>query len=144
MKIGILGSGVVAQVLAGGFIKHGHEVTVGTRSPDKLKEWSAKYPSAHIAGFPEAAKFGELAVLAVKGSVALDALRLAGAANFAGKTVIDVTNPIADAPPVNGDGTSAARISEGAFRQGIQLGRQRFHGQPAIQGRQADHVHLRQ
>jgi predicted dinucleotide-binding enzyme len=41
-------------------------------------------------------------VLAVKGSVASTALESAGAANLAGKTVIDATNPIADAPPDNG------------------------------------------
>jgi len=41
-------------------------------------------------------------VLAVKGSAAADVLKAAGAANLAGKTVIDTTNPIADAPPVNG------------------------------------------
>jgi len=41
-------------------------------------------------------------VLAVKGTAAGDALRAAGAANLSGKTVIDATNPIADAPPVNG------------------------------------------
>jgi 8-hydroxy-5-deazaflavin:NADPH oxidoreductase len=38
----------------------------------------------------------------VKGSVALDALRLAGQDAIAGKVVIDTTNPIAGAPPVNG------------------------------------------
>ena len=102
MKIGILGSGDVAKALAGGFLKHGHDVTLGTRTPEKLAEWAAKKPKAHIASFAEAAKFGELVVLAVKGTVAADALRLAGAANFAGKPVIDATNPIADAPPVNG------------------------------------------
>jgi predicted dinucleotide-binding enzyme len=41
-------------------------------------------------------------VLAAKGTAAMEVLRLAGAANLAGKPVIDVTNPIADAPPVNG------------------------------------------
>jgi 8-hydroxy-5-deazaflavin:NADPH oxidoreductase len=41
-------------------------------------------------------------VLAVKGIAALDALHLASAANLEGKPVIDATNPIADAPPVNG------------------------------------------
>jgi 8-hydroxy-5-deazaflavin:NADPH oxidoreductase len=102
MKVGILGSGVVAQALAGGFIKHGHDVTMGTRTPDKLKEWSGKNPGARVASFSDAAKFGELVVLAVKGTAALDVLRLAGAPQLAGKTVIDVTNPIADAPPVNG------------------------------------------
>ncbi len=102
MKIGILGSGDVAKALAVGFLKHGHDVTLGTRTPAKLAEWGAKNPKAHIAGFADAAKFGELVVLAVKGNAASEVLRLAGAANFAGKPVIDVTNPIADAPPVNG------------------------------------------
>jgi predicted dinucleotide-binding enzyme len=41
-------------------------------------------------------------VLAVKGSVVSEALRAAGGDNLAGKVVIDATNPIADAPPVNG------------------------------------------
>jgi len=102
MKIGILGSGVVAQALAGGFLKHGHDVTMGTRTPGKLAEFAAKNSTARIASFADAAKFGELVVLAVKGTAAMDVLRLAGDANFAGKPVMDVTNPIADAPPVNG------------------------------------------
>ena len=102
MRVGILGSGDVARSLAGGFLKHGHDVTLGTRTPAKLAEWAAKHPKAHVADFADAAKFGELVVLAVKGAAALDVLRMAGEANLAGKTVIDVTNPIADAPPVNG------------------------------------------
>ncbi|ADE12213.1 NADPH-dependent F420 reductase [Sideroxydans lithotrophicus] len=102
MKIGILGSGDVAKALAGGFIKHGHDVALGTRTPAKLADWAARNPKAKLASFADAARFGELAVLAVKGSAAADVLRLAGAANLAGKPVIDATNPIADAPPVNG------------------------------------------
>ena len=102
MKIGILGSGDVAKALAGGFLKHGHDVTLGTRTPAKLAEWAAKNPKACLASFAEAAKFGELVVLAVKGAVAAEALRLAGSANLADKPVIDATNPIADAPPSNG------------------------------------------
>ena len=102
MKIGILGSGIVAQSLAAGFLRHGHEVTLGTRTASKLADWNKQNPKADIAGFSETAKFGELVVLAVKGSAALEALRAAGAANLAGKTVIDATNPIADAPPSNG------------------------------------------
>jgi predicted dinucleotide-binding enzyme len=102
MKVGILGSGDVAKALGSGFLKHGHDVTIGTRTPAKLAEWARQNPGARIAGFADAAKFAELGVLAVKGSAALDALRAAGAANLAGKPVIDATNPIADAPPVNG------------------------------------------
>lgn len=102
MKVGVLGSGDVARTLAGGFIKHDHQVRLGTRSPAKLAEWAAANPSIAVGTFSEAAQFGELVVLAVKGTAAREALALAGDRNFAGKTVIDATNPIADAPPVNG------------------------------------------
>jgi 8-hydroxy-5-deazaflavin:NADPH oxidoreductase len=102
MKVGILGSGDVAKALAGGFLKHGHDVTLGTRTPNKLADWAKANPKARIASFAEAAKFAELVVLAVKGTVAADVLRAAGAANLVRKTVIDATNPIADAPPING------------------------------------------
>jgi predicted dinucleotide-binding enzyme len=102
VKVGILGSGDVGKTLARGFIKHGHQVMLGTRTGDKLAEWAAQNPSARIGGFTETATFGEIVVLAVKGTVALDALQLAGATALAGKTVIDAANPIADTPPVNG------------------------------------------
>ncbi len=102
MKVGILGSGDVAKALAAGFLKHGHRVVLGTRDAGKLKDWVVQHQGAQTGSFADAAKFGELVVLAVKGTVALDALNAAGAVNLAGKPVIDATNPIADAPPVNG------------------------------------------
>ena len=102
MKVGILGSGDVAKALAIGFLKHGHEVLMGTRSPAKLADWAKQNPKGRIGSFAEAANFADLAVLAVKGTVAADALRTAGPANLAGKSVIDATNPISDLPPVNG------------------------------------------
>jgi 8-hydroxy-5-deazaflavin:NADPH oxidoreductase len=102
MKVGVLGSGDVAKALASGFLKHGHSVVIGTRDPSKLDGWAAQNPKGRVGSFADAAAFGDLAVLAVKGTVAVDALRLATAANLAGKPVIDATNPIADLPPVNG------------------------------------------
>jgi predicted dinucleotide-binding enzyme len=102
MKVGILGSGDVAKVLAGGFLKHRHEVMMGTRTPAKLTAWAAQNPKGLVGSFANAAKFGELIVLAVKGTFAVNALRAAGAEHLVGKPVIDATNPIADAPPVNG------------------------------------------
>ena len=102
MKVGIIGSGDVAKALGAGFLKHGHDVVLGTRDRAKLADWLAQHRGARADGFAEAAKFGDLVVLAVKGTVALGALRAAGAANLAGKPVLDATNPIADAPPVNG------------------------------------------
>src|SRR5215467_11126077 len=102
MKIGVLGSGVVAQTLGGGFIKHGHEVTLGTRETAKLADWQKQNPKARVGSFADTANFGEVVVLAVKGTVAADALRAAGTANLAGKVVIDAANPIADVPPTAG------------------------------------------
>jgi predicted dinucleotide-binding enzyme len=102
MKIGVLGSGDVAKTLAAGLVKHGHEVKLGTRAPDKLADWAKQNSKVGITSFSETAKFGELVILAVKGTAAADALRAAGAANLSGKIVIDATNPIADAPPDNG------------------------------------------
>jgi predicted dinucleotide-binding enzyme len=102
MKVGILGSGDVGKVLAAGFLKHSHEAMIGTRTPDKLAEWGQKNPRGQIGSFEDAAKFAELIVLAVKGEAAKDALLAAGVNNLNGKIVVDATNPIADAPPVNG------------------------------------------
>lgn len=102
MNIGVIGSGVVAQTLAAGFAKHGHIVVIGTRDPSKLADWSKQNPGIRIASFADTAKSGAVVVLAVKGNVVADAVRAAGPQNLAGKPVIDATNPIADAPPVNG------------------------------------------
>jgi len=102
-KIGILGSGVVAQDLAKGFLKHGHEVTIGTRDQSKLEEWKNKEAAgAKLGSFSETAAFGKIVVLAVKGTAAKSALELAGAENLKGKIIIDAANPIADAQPENG------------------------------------------
>jgi len=102
MKVGVIGSGLVGQVLADGFLKHGHEVRRGAREPAKLATWrGGAGPMASTGTFAEAAGFGELVVLAVKGGAALSAVEACGAA-LDGKVVIDPTNPIADAPPVNG------------------------------------------
>jgi hypothetical protein len=102
MKVGVLGSGDVAKTLAAGLAKHGHQVTIGSRSPEKLAEWSSKNPKVATGTFAEAAEFGELLFLAVKGTAAANALLLAGTKNLAGKPVADACNPIEEAQPVNG------------------------------------------
>ena len=103
MKIGILGSGDVAQTLAAGFLAHGHEVMLGTRDPAKLNDWSAKHPKARVGSFADSAAFGEIGALAVKGGAAEAVLKSADASrHLAGKVLIDATNPIADLPPDNG------------------------------------------
>ena len=103
MKIGVLGSGTVGEALANGFIKHGYEVMRGSRDPQKLAEWKTKAGNkAQTGTFADAARFGEMIVLAVKGTAAEDVLKMAGGENLKNKTILDTTNPIAEKPPVNG------------------------------------------
>ena len=102
-KIGILGSGKVGEVLGNGFLAHGFPVMRGSREPAKLAAWKAAAKGDASVGTPaQTAAWGEILVLAVKGSGAESAIQEAGIANLAGKLVIDTTNPIADAPPKNG------------------------------------------
>jgi predicted dinucleotide-binding enzyme len=101
MRIGIIGSAVVGQTLAGGLKKYGHEVRIASRSPQKLADFSKT--SGIPAGTPsDVAAWAEALVLAVKGEAAESALREAGAAHISGKLVIDTTNPIANEPPEDG------------------------------------------
>jgi 8-hydroxy-5-deazaflavin:NADPH oxidoreductase len=102
VKVGVLGSGDVAKVLGAGFLKHGHEVVMGTRTTAKLAEWQKQNPKGKVGSFADAAKFGELVVLVVKGNAAAEVLLAAGSKNLDGKPIVDATNPIADAPPTNG------------------------------------------
>ena len=102
-KIGVIGSGVVGLTLANGFLKHGYDVTIGTNDSKKRDVLTAKTNGkAAVGSFEDTAKFGDTVVLAVKGTAAEAAVKAAGLGNLSGKTIIDTTNPIADAPPVNG------------------------------------------
>ncbi len=99
MKVGVLGSGDVGTVLASGFVALGHEVKIGSRDPGKLHDWVAAAGTRGSAGtFEEAARFGDLIVVATLGVKTAEAIRLAGAQNFAGKVIIDATNPLVFAP----------------------------------------------
>lgn len=96
-RVGVLGSGEVARSIATGFHRSGHDVMLGTRSPDKadLREWLSGDGAGITAGtFAQAAAHGELLALAVLGNAAEEAIADAGAANFDGKVVIDAMNPL--------------------------------------------------
>lgn len=95
MKVGVLGSGDVGKALGAGFAGLGHEVKIGSRDPEKLKDWVEKTGSKASAGtFAEAAAFGEILVLATLWSGTEHAIQLAEVKNFSGKVVIDTTNPL--------------------------------------------------
>jgi len=97
-KIGILGTGDVGNALANGYVRHGYDVMLSAREAGnaKVTEWVAKHnvPNARGGSFTDAAKFGDIVILAVNGNVWESAIQTAGPANFDGKIVIDATNPI--------------------------------------------------
>jgi predicted dinucleotide-binding enzyme len=103
MNISVIGSGVVGETLADGFLKHGFPVLRASRSPNKLGDWKSNAgPNARTGTFADAAEFGECVVLAVMGAAAESAVELCGVERLAGKIVIDATNPIDEAPPQDG------------------------------------------
>jgi 8-hydroxy-5-deazaflavin:NADPH oxidoreductase len=96
-RVGVIGSGAVGRALAAGFAAHGHEVTIGTRAPeenDDLQGWAAQHDNVAIGHFAAAAEAGEIVVLATRGTVVQQAIATAGPQHFAGKLVIDATNPL--------------------------------------------------
>ncbi len=101
-KVAVVGSGVVGQVLADGFLKHGYSVVRASREPEKLADWLRGAGAHASTGTPaEATKSADLVVLAVKGAGAEEAVAACGS-GLDGKTVLDTTNPIGNKPPING------------------------------------------
>lgn len=95
MKIGIIGSGGVAQTLGTGFLSKGHEVKLSSRDTSKLDDWlKGAGDKASVGSFAEAAKFGDVVFISVHGVAAVAAVELAGAENLKWKTVVDLTNPL--------------------------------------------------
>lgn len=96
-KIGVLGTGDVGRVLGAGFVAKGHEVKLGSRDAanPKAVEWAQKNGASASAGtFADAAKFGDVVVLATLWSGTKSAIEMAGIDSFDGKVVIDTTNPL--------------------------------------------------
>lgn len=95
MKIGIIGSGNVGGTLGKAWSLLGHEVFFGFKDPSEpqakalLAEAAA---SAKKGSVQEAAKFGDVIVLATPWDVAQEALSSAG--DLSGKILIDATNPL--------------------------------------------------
>jgi 8-hydroxy-5-deazaflavin:NADPH oxidoreductase len=100
-KVAILGSGDVGKALVKGFLKHGYQVAIGSDHLEKLAEFKRENPQMETATFEQAAQLGDIVVLCVKGTVAEKIVEKVKT-YISGKTVIDATNPIADAPPQNG------------------------------------------
>jgi len=100
-KVGILGSGDVGKALAKGFLRHGYQVVIGSDHLEKLAEFKRENPKIETVTFEQAAQSGDIIVLCVKGTVAEKIVEKVKR-HLSGKTIIDSTNPISDAPPENG------------------------------------------
>ncbi len=108
MKIGILGTGMVAQTLAAKLSAIGYQVMIGTRDVDKtmersetdaygnppFSEWRENHSKVKLENFSDAAAFGEVVINATSGGASLMALQMAGHDHLKGKILIDVANPL--------------------------------------------------
>ena len=108
MRIGVLGTGIVGRAHAARLVEKGHQVMIGTRDsaatlarsePDFMGNepfagWLEANPEVRLDSFAEAASFGQVMIHATLGSASLAALTLAGAANLAGKILVDISNPL--------------------------------------------------
>ena len=102
-KVGIIGSGSVGKALAHGFAANGFETTIASRNEETRKELAQQFDGKVKTDTPEnTAKNNEIIVFAVKGSKAKEALAILNVDNLRGKVIIDTTNPIENAAPVNG------------------------------------------
>jgi predicted dinucleotide-binding enzyme len=108
MDIAVLGTGSVGRALAARLDELGHHVVVGTRDPratlartepdgmgnPPYATWQADHEAVGLATFADAAAGAELVVNASSGDAALTVLEQAGAANLAGKVLVDIANPL--------------------------------------------------
>ncbi|MDB5563099.1 MAG: hypothetical protein JWN11_2517 [Hyphomicrobiales bacterium] len=95
MKIGVLGTGVAGQAIAGKLQSLGHDVMMGGRSADNEKAVAFKVRAGGRAGaFSDAAAHGDVLFNCTRGDATIDVLHQAGEANLGEKVLIDVANPL--------------------------------------------------
>jgi len=118
MKIGIIGSGAVGKSFARAFSTLGHDVKIGSRTPEKLNDFVAEAgPRVTSSTFEEAARFSDVVVMATLGVATEEAIKIADPANFKGKVVIDATNPLDFSP---GGPPKLAMAGQGSLGERVQ------------------------
>jgi NADPH-dependent F420 reductase len=94
MKISVLGTGNVGKSLAKLWAEKGHEIVFGSRDPEKaLKIAESMGKNVCSSTYKEAAKWGDVVVLATPYAAAQDIVKVIG--DLSGKILVDCTNPIA-------------------------------------------------
>ncbi|MCC7073690.1 MAG: NAD(P)-binding domain-containing protein [Deltaproteobacteria bacterium] len=109
MKIAILGTGMVGRTLAERLAGLGHDVQIGTRSPQEtmartspdpnmgtpgFATWHKDHANVKLVRFEEAARHGELVMNATAGRATIEILSGIGQEALAGKTLIDISNSL--------------------------------------------------
>lgn len=97
MKIGILGTGMVGETLGTKFVQLGHQVKMGSRTAnnEKAVKWAnTAGANASQGTFADAASFGDMVFLCLKGTVFLDIAKALSPNALAEKVVVDVSNPL--------------------------------------------------
>jgi 8-hydroxy-5-deazaflavin:NADPH oxidoreductase len=95
MRIGVLGTGMVGNAIGTKLVELGHDVMMGSRTPDneKAAEWVASMGERASHGtFADAAAHGELLFNCTGGTVAVEAISTARPEDLDGKTLVDVGN----------------------------------------------------
>lgn len=88
---------MVGETLGSKFVQLGHDVKMGSRTAnnDKAVKWaSTAGANASQGTFADAASFGEMIFLCLKGAVFLDIAKTLGPNALNGKVVVDVSNPL--------------------------------------------------
>jgi 8-hydroxy-5-deazaflavin:NADPH oxidoreductase len=94
MRIAVLGTGVVGRTVAGGLVRLGHDVVVGTRDPEATRDREDWDPALALAAYATVADGADLVVNATNGLASLAALEAVGAERLAGLVVLDLANPL--------------------------------------------------
>jgi len=111
VRIGILGTGGVAEILGMKWAQAGHQVLFGSRTPEspKCQELVAKAGhGAYATSLAAASHDCNVVVIAVPWTAVVETLTLAGSCE--GKVVIDCVNPLK--PDLSGLATEGTSASE--------------------------------
>jgi len=110
MRIGIIGTGRVAQALAGRWTTAGHDITLGSRDPRAKQGLGFT-----VAALTDATGPADVVVNATPGASSLASLTQAGAGALDGKVLIDVANAVTGAGGLAYSDSSLAEELQKAF-----------------------------
>ncbi|MFI8854637.1 NADPH-dependent F420 reductase [Streptomyces sp. NPDC053499] len=115
MRIGVLGTGNMADALATHWARAGHEVLIGGRDEGKARRLAARIGGARHGSLRAAAGFGEAALAALPYGAGQEVAAELGA-DLDGKVLVDCSNPVGPGFQLLTDGgpSAAQRLAAAA------------------------------